>query len=326
MSPRKSSAKAGKQSNRKSKRQQPAKRDLDAFISHASQDAKLATEIENFLEGKGLKVWLDRSELALGVLLRNELQAAIGNSRALILIWSKHAAASRWVAAELLTAFHLDRFIVPCVSDNSRLPAFLGASVFLPLRGKTPGRSDELLRAVRSAPNAANDTPPVMGVESLELQAAFIAIAQAQREMITQLMRRNLDAARPLQKEAETKLKSALARWKFEHGILNLAGFHYKNAYLLKHWDELQAGIPPPDKLLRKSEDFFFKALFANPMDPSALNGIGSVLILERELDAAEFFVRRAIAAIAPQPYPEAEHDLQLILSIKERQRLAAAH
>src|SRR5436309_2508884 len=104
---------------------------MDAFISHASKEAALAARMEELLEAEGLKVWLDRSELRLGVLLRKELQTAIKDSRILILLWSKSAAKSRWVAAEVLTAFHLNRFIVPCVSDSARLPYFLQNALYL---------------------------------------------------------------------------------------------------------------------------------------------------------------------------------------------------
>jgi len=37
-----------------------------------------------------------------------------------VLVWSKAAAASRWVAAEILTAFYLPmrRFVIPCVVER----------------------------------------------------------------------------------------------------------------------------------------------------------------------------------------------------------------
>ena len=68
---------------------------MDAFVSHASKDATVADRIEALLEEDGLKVWLDKSEIRLGVLLRKELQTAIKKSRVLILLWSKVAAKSR---------------------------------------------------------------------------------------------------------------------------------------------------------------------------------------------------------------------------------------
>jgi hypothetical protein len=52
------------------------------------------------------------------------------------------------------------------------------------------------------------------------------------------------------------------------------------------------------------------------------LNGVGSILSLERELDAAEFFVRRAIElAGGSGHYPEADDDLKNILHFKSEQQ-----
>jgi len=49
--------------------------------------------------------------------LGNELLQAIEASRVVVLLWSEAAANSRWVATEVLTSFHLNRFILPCVLD-----------------------------------------------------------------------------------------------------------------------------------------------------------------------------------------------------------------
>jgi hypothetical protein len=122
---------------------------MDTFISHASKDAPMAVKIEAALETDGLQVWLDHSEIRLGTLLRNELQTAIQNSHSLILLWSKAAAKSRWVAAEVLTAFHLDRFIVACVSDDAPLPYFLQNTIYLHLQGGKADWVDPLRRAIR---------------------------------------------------------------------------------------------------------------------------------------------------------------------------------
>jgi hypothetical protein len=96
---------------------------MDTFISHSSKDTVLAARTEELLEEDGLKVWLDHSEIRLRALLRPELQTAIKNSCVLVLLWSQAAAKSRWVAAEVVTAFHLNRFILTCVRGNVELPS-----------------------------------------------------------------------------------------------------------------------------------------------------------------------------------------------------------
>jgi Flp pilus assembly protein TadD len=101
----------------------------------------------------------------------------------------------------------------------------------------------------------------------------------------------------------------------------NLAGYHYKNAYMTKHWAALQAGRPPTDRLTEKAERFFFEALFVTPNDFTALNGLGSLLFLQRDLESAEFFIRRAIALAKKDgsDYSAAKQDLAMILSFTRK-------
>jgi hypothetical protein len=110
-------------------------------------------------------------------------------------------------------------------------------------------------------------------------------------------------------------------RWPLDPMVVKLDGYHRKNAFLLTHWDAIQAGRgPTEDAGLRAAEWRFFETVSLDPTDPESLNGLGSVLLLERELDAAEFFVRAALAEAKARGwpgYPAAEHDLGEILRQK---------
>jgi hypothetical protein len=291
---------------------------MDAFISHASKNAATAKRVEDCLVADGLRVWIDHDKLALGALLKSTLQQAIQDCRVLVLLWSKAAAESRWVAAEALTAFHRDRFIIPCVLDDTPLPVFLAQALHLKIdRGK--GSMERLCRAVREAPKSANPLPPRMAYESPELRQAIEKIALQQRKVTDALGQNSAILGAMHQKMADVDMAAAEERWPLQVMVLILAGYHYKNAYMVKHWQAVQAGRGPADPLLLQAERRFLDALFVDPNECSALNGVGSVLILERELDAAEFFVRRAIALAKRdgRRYDAAEHDLRTILAYK---------
>jgi len=291
------------------------------FVSHSSANAAAAKRVGEALEAVAFDVWLDSSDIRLGVLLRSELHEAIGRSRAVALLWSEPASKSRWVAAEILTAFHMDRFIVPCVVDDTPLPQFLANSVYLDLRGNETEALGQLARAVENAPKQANPLPPRMASASAELTRAIETIAAAQEKVTTPLANRDLTSAATVQAALDPVMKQAEQLWQYELMILNLGGYHRKNGYLVKYWDAIQAGRPPKDPLLLEAERLFFEALFVDPLERSALNGLGSILIYELELDAAEFFVRRAIALSKGRGrYPAAEHDLKLIEWYKGRQ------
>jgi hypothetical protein len=294
---------------------------VNTFISHSSKDTAQSVRIEKALEKDGHEVWLDRSDIRLGVLLRAELQSAIRENQAVVLVWSKAAAASRWVAAEIITAFHLKRFIIPCVVDNTPLPQFLDNTVYLNFRTDTKTALRSLRRAIVEVPKTANSISKVISSQSPNLQETVRLIAQMQSMELDRLGQRDLAGARGMHAVVDAAMKKAEKRWQLDLMILNLAGYHRKNAYMLKHWDAIQAGRPPRDPLLRRAEQFFFEALFVTPTDYSSLNGLGSILILERELEAAEFFVRRAIALAKKKKiaYSDAKHDLVMIAYYKKQ-------
>lgn len=289
---------------------------MDVFISHSSRNRAIAARIEAGLTAAGLEVWLDDTDIAAGALLRNELQTSISQCRVLVLLWSEPAAQSRWIQSEWLMAFHLDRFIIPCTVDDAALPQCLQPAVFLPVGRASKAMVDRLARGVREAPDSRNAVlRPMRGV-SAELQEAIAGIALGQQTVGDLLGRREVAKAAGVQAQLDDVMTAARGVWPLDPVIVNLDGYHLKNAYMVKHWDAVQAGRAPADPLLQQAETKFFETLSIDPTDPSGLNGLGSVLILERELDAAQFFVEAAVRAAKAQgmaSYPAAEDDLKLI-------------
>lgn len=296
-----------------------------AFISHAGVNLKTAQEVEETLAAAGIDAWLDHPDIRIGALLRKELRSAIEASQAVVLLWSAAAAASRWVAAELLMAFHLGRFVVPCMLNSAPdLPQFLSRSVFLTIDKKPSDVLQRLCEQVKSAPRSRNEFLGVSAYESPDLKAAIRELADGQSAALYALSKGDTIAAEDLQRRLDMKMHAAEAQWRFDPTILNLAGYHRKNSYMIGHWAEYCAGRFPKDALLPEAERFFFDTLFVNPNDYSALNGAGNVLLFEGELEAAEFFVEKAVECAAADGvvYQEAKHDLRLIRS---RARTSAA-
>lgn len=301
----------------------PDARRLDAFISHSHADAALAQQLESGLESSGLSVWLDKSDIRLGGLLRAELQQNIRNSRVLILLWSEHAAKSRWVSTEWLMAFHQGRFIVPCTIDETPLLEWLGQPVWLDLRKERLAGSDDMVRLVHRAVNEAPLTSNEVQVfprRGAVAEPLIPDICQAQ-EFVVNLMGQDREKALQEQQRAEAMLLRARNLSPDDPFLMTLEGYHLKNAYFLKHANAIAVGRPPRDPLLEQAEELFLRALAVNPRDMNSINGLGSILIYRRELDAAEFFVRRSLfhAKKKNVSYSAAEHDLKLIESIKRQ-------
>jgi tetratricopeptide (TPR) repeat protein len=286
------------------------------FISHSSANLDVAQQVETALTAAGFNCWLDHSNIRVGVLLGKELRQAIAGSRAVVLLWSKEAAASDWVATEILTAFHSGRFIIPCVISPPDLPQFLARSVHLNLQEKAGDALAALGRQVEQAPRRRNEFPALSVYQDQELTAAIQRIWRQQSAELEQVGR-DLEAAQELHDKLDPDMHAAEQRWRYDPTILSLAGYHRKNGYMLKHWDEYNAGRFPDDPLLGEGRKFFLETLFVNPVDFSALNGLGNILFFQGELDAAEFFVEKAVecSAKAGVDYNEAKSDLELIRS-----------
>ncbi len=293
----------------------------DAFLSHASQDAAFVAELEQSLRENHIHTWFDNSNLAFGSLLRDELQAAIQKSRVLVLLWSKPASASRWVMAEIFTAFHCERFIIPCVLDKTPLPQFLANSAYLSRKRDHADIGTKLSRAISGAPSNANPLLTRMSSRTQDMEALVNQIGAAQITVL-QTMTKDFQKAAEANESVGDAVDSAMQLAPLDPMVLALAGYQCKNNYLFKYWDAVQAGRAPKDPLLLQGERYFFETLCLDPVDPSALNGLGSILMLERELDAAEFFQRRAINIVKRSGgnYEAAQHDLDLILYFKQKQ------
>jgi hypothetical protein len=203
------------------------------------------------------------------------------------------------------------------------LPQFLQGAAYLTRQRDQTDIGPKLARAIQSAPRSANKVTPWLGSRTEEVQSLIYGIGSAQIQAIM-AMDRNFDAAVKANVSLRDALESAMKLAPWDPMMLNLAGYQCKNDYMFAHWDEIQAGRAPKDPLLLQGERHFFDALSVEPADPSALNGLGSILMFERELDAAEFFQRRAIDIVKRSGgnYEAAQHDLDLILYYKQKQML----
>ena len=222
--------------------------------------------------------------------------------------------------AEIFTAFHLDRFIIPCVLDATPLPQFLQNTAYLNRQRDQADIGAKLSGSIKAAPSVANKVAPWLGSRSDVVQSLVSTIGNLQIQVVL-AMTKDFAAAASANASVRSGLESAIKLAPYDPMVLNLAGYQCKNDYMFAHWNEIQAGRAPKDPLLSQGERHFFDALCIDPSDPSAVNGLGSILMFERELDAAEFFQRRAIDIVKGSGgnYEAAQQDLELILHLKQR-------
>ena len=295
----------------------PNKKRPSVFISHSSANIEDARQIKAALDVGGFDAWLDDSDIRVGVLLGKELQQAVRDSRAVVLIWSEAAQKSPWVTTEILTAFHLERFILPYSLDGTEFPQFLSRSIHGDLRKERAATLEKLAQDIKRAPRSKNEFPGGLVYQSAELKKKINELNDRQMAVMERIGSDDLAGAEKLQNDSDPYMAEAELDWKYDPIILNLAGYHRKNAYMIKHWPEYCAGRFPRDPLLGEARSRFFETLLINPVEYSALNGLGNIFLFQGELDAAEFFVSSAIkwAKKDGVDYWQAKNDWKIIQS-----------
>jgi hypothetical protein len=200
---------------------------------------------------------------------------------------------------------------------RSPIGAPLGNAAYLDRRRDKAGIAEKLCRAVRAAPDRANEVAPFIAGDPPLLQSLTNAVAAGRYAVlatITTDVQKGVDANTHVDSLEKCEAAVSVAP--------KGAQPRRKNNYMIQHWDAIQVGRAPKDPLLDQGERNFFETLCITPSDASAVNGLGNILFYERELDAAEFFHRRAIDLMKSvgASYEAAEHDLKLLLRYKRPQ------
>jgi tetratricopeptide (TPR) repeat protein len=95
----------------------------DVFISYSKTERELAEKLAVDLKSRGISVWWD-FELYTGEDFHETIIAALDAAKAVVVIWSDAAVASRWVRGEAEHAADANKLIPLCVTgfDKRRLP------------------------------------------------------------------------------------------------------------------------------------------------------------------------------------------------------------
>lgn len=129
------------------------------FLSHAGADSAPAMVVAAALREAGLKVRLDRAEVALGDSFLGFMESALAGSDYCLLLWSPHAAATPWVGLEWESALYRTvtekrAFLVVGRLQDVPLPALLRPRLFTDLFPRLQpglGRIVDAWRADRAA-------------------------------------------------------------------------------------------------------------------------------------------------------------------------------
>ena len=290
---------------------------FDAFISHSSVNRSVGARIEKVLGPE--RVWFDRSDIRVGALLGQELLSQLRKSRTLVLVWSAEARTSPWVQAEWIAAANMRKPILTLTLDAGELPQCLTNAVRLSAEPSLDDALVELARSVRGQLPRDGSISPSMSLPDAALEATVDRLAVAQIGMLEALASGDVAGARQQQHRLERELKALAAKHPLDARVATLWAYNEKNGVLLDHDEEIRSGIRVTDVRLDEARWRFLHSLWLDPLEPSALNGLGTVAWFGHDLDTAEFFVRAALRQLPT--YEAAQGDLELIRWLKRRNR-----
>ena len=290
---------------------------MSVFISHDSEDKTIARRLEADLADAGIGVWIDHAGIRVGQPLADTIQQALRAADCLVLLWSARSAESRYVKFEWQAAVHIAKPVIPCSLDDTAVPLFLQTVLICDFRRYETG----LARLVEALGGSGPVRPeaPKPPQPKPELNQLVHQLHRGQSRVLATLFKQGPAPASAIQKSVDPLIEQALELGPRDPTALSFAGYHKKNAYMIAHWDAVQNWSAPDDDLLDEAERYFYETLAIHPDDPSALNGLGSVLSLRRDLDASEFFIQRALE-ILPD-YEAAQQDLKIVQALKQHQR-----
>ena len=140
------------------------------FLSYARENRASAEKLARVLEEAGHKVWWDR-HLDAGEEFADEIEAALAQSDAVLVAWSKESVKSRWVRDEASIGCDTGR-LVPITIDGTQPPMGFRQFHTLELANWTGSKKDprtaELLAAIgrRLQPETAGSSAPRVNGDS----------------------------------------------------------------------------------------------------------------------------------------------------------------
>jgi formylglycine-generating enzyme required for sulfatase activity len=156
----------------------------DVFISYAKEDRASAERLSRALERHGFSVWWDREILA-GADFYNVISDELHAAACVVVIWSKHSTASRWVRDEAREGLERNA-LVPVLIDAIEPPMGFGSIHAEDLSGWTGGDDHpgltRLIKAV-SHVSVSGSTRPVQpaGVQDHRQGTAQPLLSEAGR-------------------------------------------------------------------------------------------------------------------------------------------------
>jgi hypothetical protein len=136
------------------------------FISHSSHDKDFVFRLAVDLLERDFDVWYDTWQLHVGAKLSETIHTAVGENAFFLVVWSKDAAESEWVARELSWALDEEEstgraVLLPVTIDGTELPPRLRDRIYADLSTDYTSSLTSLVAQLRDrVPRDGGGLPP----------------------------------------------------------------------------------------------------------------------------------------------------------------------
>lgn len=124
--------------------------DSHIFISHASEDTKLAKFVADQLTSAGFEPWLDVEQIADGAAWVREIEHGIEQCAAFIVVLTQYARNSQWVERETLMAIKLNKPMFVALFDDVTVPIALINVQYSDFRADQDAAATKLVRIMQA--------------------------------------------------------------------------------------------------------------------------------------------------------------------------------
>lgn len=111
---------------------------MQIFISHSWRNKTFADKLSRDLEG-AVDIWIDHQQTKPGEEIGADIKEGLASSDLVVLVWSQHAKASKWVAQEIGYALKKGIPVIPCLVDKTPLPESLKTTLAIPFEDYSQG-------------------------------------------------------------------------------------------------------------------------------------------------------------------------------------------
>lgn len=153
------------------------------FLSYSRKDESQARRFTDWLEREGHDVWRDEDDIGGGASFSAEIEKALRDCDAVMVLWSAASVQSMWVRDEAGFARDAGK-LIPLSLDETEAPLgfrqLQAIRVSQPKGHREPANADRIRRAIERiaelpAPVAAKDSPPARETRGLRVRKPLIA-------------------------------------------------------------------------------------------------------------------------------------------------------